>query len=149
MLGCQNFIQQLVDNLESHLATSKDELTQNALILRGVLLTCSYAEFGSVTWHLVTMRVLKILNSIFDSTDSTDLLDKVIAYQPKLIFVDLIMQLQELLSNMLLFAQSQQLYTELFEQGVKALGNLRRINYAYKPEQYQIDAKDFINVAVS
>ena len=50
------------------------------------------------------MRVLKILNSIFDSTDSTDLLDKVIAYQPKLIFIDLIMQLQELLSNMVLFS---------------------------------------------
>mmetsp|Transcript_25013 Transcript_25013/g.31265 ORF Transcript_25013/g.31265 Transcript_25013/m.31265 type:complete len:136 (+) Transcript_25013:894-1301(+) len=59
------------------------------------------------------------------------------------------MQLQELLSNMVLFSQSTQLYGELFEVALKALGALRRINIDYKVGSYQIEAKDFINGAVS
>ena len=64
--------------------------------------------------------------------------------------IDLIMQLQDLLTNMVLFSGGKELYTELFEAAVKCLGHIRRVNFRYKQSSNaQIEAKDFVNSPVS
>ena len=76
-------------------------------------------------------------------------MDLVVAHQPKLVFIDLMTQLQDLLTNMVLFSGTQELHTELFELAVRTLDYLYRINQKYKSSVSQVEAKDFVNQAVS
>lgn len=58
VLGCQNFIAELAGKLaELGLAENASEMTV-AMACRGFLLTMSYQEFSSTTWHTVTVQVL-------------------------------------------------------------------------------------------
>ena len=50
---------------------------------------------------------------------------------------------------MVVFSGGQELHTELFEMAVRTLDYLYRINLKYKPASSQIEAKDFVNQAVS
>ena len=50
---------------------------------------------------------------------------------------------------MVLFSGGQDLHAELFEVAVRSLSFFYRINNQYKPESHQLDAKDFVNTAVS
>ena len=50
---------------------------------------------------------------------------------------------------MVLFSGGNDLHAELFELAVRTLDYLYRINRKYKPAKGQIEAKDFVNQAVS
>lgn len=50
---------------------------------------------------------------------------------------------------MVLFSGGKEISAELFEMAVRSLSYLYRINLQYKPETYQLEAKDFVNSAVS
>ena len=77
------------------------------------------------------------------------MIDQLFAHQPKLVFIDLITQLQDLLTNMVLFSGNADIYAELFELAVTTLGHLHRVNFHCKAGLSQLEAKDFINPAVS
>ena len=63
-----------------------------AMVCRGLLLTLSYSDMGSTSWHQVTLNALKIFVQV--TTTATGLaktyVDLVIAHQPKIIFIELI-----------------------------------------------------------
>lgn len=50
---------------------------------------------------------------------------------------------------MVLFSGNADIYTELFELAVETLGHLHRVNFSCKAGLAQLEAKDFINPAVS
>ena len=65
------------------------------MVCRGLLLTMSYVDLSSTSWHLVTLKVLRAFVKITEV--SNEKLDLVAAHQPKIVFIDLITQLQDLL----------------------------------------------------
>ena len=71
VLGCQNFIAELVGKLaELGGAESASDMTI-AMICRGFLLTLTYQEFSIATWHTVTVQVLQKLALLLkDRTES-------------------------------------------------------------------------------
>lgn len=151
VLSCQNYVTELVDRLSEQITqedTQENDLLKIAMVCRGLLLTCSYQEFSSVTWHLTTIKVLRAFVQLFNRKNTCSI-DLVVAYQPKLVFIDLITQLQDLLTNMVLFSGGSQLYTELFELAIQTLQVLHRINRDYKIDRFQVEAKDFVNLPVS
>ena len=66
-----------------------------AMKCRGLLLTLSYTDFSSTSWQLVTLHVLKSLaiDTILAEMTLSRPLDLVVAHQPKIVLIDLIMQL--------------------------------------------------------
>lgn len=164
VLFCQNYIDELVDKIAGRTTTcaSGESLEMlEAMKCRGLLLMMSFADMGSTSWHLVTLHILKslALQTVLAEEEAGTTkkkekklrrpLDLVVAHQPKLVIIDLIMQLQDLLTNMVLFSGGQELHAELFELAVRMLDYLYRINKKFKPASSQIEAKDFVNQAVS
>lgn len=68
---------------------------KQAMVCRGLLLTMSYIDVSSTTWHSVTLKVLKAFVQVTKTENQK--VDLVVAHQPKIVFIDLIMQLQDLL----------------------------------------------------
>ena len=63
-----------------------------AMVARGVLLLLSYTNVASVEWHTVTLQVLRLFTYIVGESRS-NVIQLVLAYQPKLVQIDLITQL--------------------------------------------------------
>ena len=103
------------------------------MIARGVLLLLSYTDVPSASWHTVTLQVLRLFVYIVDESKS-NVVQLVVAYQPKIVLVDLITQLQDLLTNMMIFSGGRQLYVDLFEAAIRTLGFIRAANLKYRPE---------------
>lgn len=66
-----------------------------AMKCRGLLLTLSYTDVSSTSWHLVTLHVLKglAIDTVLAEMTLQRPLDLVVAHQPKIVLIDLIMQL--------------------------------------------------------
>lgn len=117
-----------------------------AMVTRGLLLTLSHIDVGSVSWHTVTLSCLRNFVRVMTMGEAAA---KVVARQPLLVLIDVITQLQELLTNMVLFSSGRELFAELFEAAVRTLGFIREVNSRYRPEKFQIDEKEFVNSEVS
>jgi hypothetical protein len=102
------------------------------MVTRGLLLILSYSDVSSLSWYTVTIQCLKLFEQVTNKSPSAA---HVVAHQPKLVLFDLITQLQDLLTNMVLFSRGLELYAELFELAVRALGFLHRVNLKYKSPQ--------------
>ena len=73
--ACQNYIQELVVKLEDvyltnqHSKRASEYGNKKAMALRGLLLAMSYPEFSSVSWHLITLSLLKVINNLLDDKE--------------------------------------------------------------------------------
>jgi len=103
VLGCQNYITTLVDKLSEQVPFDREfpNDMKLAMVTRGLLLTLSHTDFSSVSWQPVTMQCLKLFAQVTEQSKNVAL---VVAHQPKLVLIDLITQLQDLLTNMVLFS---------------------------------------------
>ena len=92
---CQIYIEELADRLLGQALLDEKNDMKQAMVCRGLLLTMSYIDVSSTTWHSVTLKVLKAFVQV--TKNENQKVDLVVAHQPKIVFIDLIMQLQDLL----------------------------------------------------
>ena len=53
-------------------------------------MTLSHTDVGSVSWHTVTLQVLRYFVNVAETCEEVE---KVVAFQPTLVLIDLITQL--------------------------------------------------------
>ena len=52
-----------------HSKSASEHGNKKAMALRGLLLAMSYPEFSSVSWHPITLSLLKVINKLLDDRD--------------------------------------------------------------------------------